>query len=119
MGVGDAPRALVVEDDSILRLLGRVNLELEGFEVQEAGTLAEAERALDDGPPDVVLLDVLLGGKPCDELLERLQAEGVPVALVTGLDRADSYADRVDAIISKPYEPSQLVAVARRLADAK
>ena len=40
------PTALVVEDDAALRMLVRVNLELEGFAVEEAGTLDEAEAAL-------------------------------------------------------------------------
>ena len=38
----------------------------------------EAER------PDVVLLDVHLGGEESTRLLEHLRAEGIPVALVTG-----------------------------------
>ena len=35
------PTALVVEDDAALRMLVRVNLELEGFAVEEASTLDE------------------------------------------------------------------------------
>jgi DNA-binding response OmpR family regulator len=106
------PTALVVDDDSSLRMLVRVNLELEGFSVREAGTLADAEAAVAAERPDVVLLDVHLGGEESTRLLEHLRAEGIPVALVTG--SADMRA--ADAVLPKPFEPRELVEVARRLA---
>jgi DNA-binding response OmpR family regulator len=110
------PTALVVEDDAALRMLVRVNLELEGFSVAEAATLDEAEAALARSRPDVVLLDVHLDGRETLGLLARLRAEGVPVALVTGSVDVDEYRDAADAVLSKPFQPQALVAVARRLA---
>jgi DNA-binding response OmpR family regulator len=112
-GVG---RALVVEDDAALRMLCRVNLELEGFTVDEAATLAEADAALARGRPDVVLLDVHLGSTDSHELLERLRREGIPVALVTGSVDAADYRDAADAVLTKPFVPQTLVETARRLA---
>jgi DNA-binding response OmpR family regulator len=109
-------RALVVDDDQALRMLCRVNLELEGFEVTEAGTLADADAALARDRPDVVLLDVHLGATDSSELLARLRRDGIPVALVTGSVDADEYRDRADAIIAKPFQPTTLVETARRLA---
>ena len=110
------PTALVVEDDAALRMLVRVNLELDGFVVKDAGTLDEAEAALARWRPDVVLLDVHLDGRDTLGLLARLRAQGVPVALVTGsVDLAD-YASQADAALPKPFQPSMLVDVARRLA---
>jgi len=109
------PTALVVDDDASLRMLCRVNLELEGFSVREAGTLSDAEAAVDAERPDVVLLDGHLGGKESTRLLEHLRAEGIPVALVTGsADMRDLGA--ADAVLPKPFEPRELVDVARRLA---
>ena len=110
------PRALVVDDDAALRMLIRVNLELEGFEVREAASVVEAESALQAGRPDVVLLDVHLGGMSSHDLLARLRAEGIPVALVTGSVDANEYRDRADAVVTKPFNPQDLVALARRLA---
>jgi DNA-binding response OmpR family regulator len=108
--------ALVVDDDAALRMLCRVNLELEGFAVREAATVAEAEAAVDAERPDVVLLDVHLGGDQTHDLLARLRSEGIPVALVTGsVDIAD-YRDAADAVIAKPFNPEELVETARRLA---
>jgi DNA-binding response OmpR family regulator len=110
------PTALVVEDDGALRMLVRVNLELEGFEVLEAATLEEAEEALRRTRPDVVLLDVHLDGRETLGLLAGLRSDGIPVALVTGSVDADEYRDAADEVLSKPFLPETLVAVARRLA---
>ena len=110
------PRALVVDDDPALRMLIRVNLDLEGFEVVEAGTIEESEEALRTARPDVVLLDVHLGGQQSFGLLARLRADGIPVALVTGSVDVEEYRDAADEVISKPFTPQALVAVARRLA---
>jgi DNA-binding response OmpR family regulator len=109
------PTALVVDDDAALRMLCRVNLELEGFSVREAGTLQDAESAVDAERPDVVLLDVHLGGEESSSLLARLRAEGIPVALVTGSADMRELGP-ADAVLAKPFEPRELVEIARRLA---
>jgi CheY-like chemotaxis protein len=109
-------RALVVDDDAALRLLCRVNLELEGFAVREAASVAEAEAALAAERPDVVLLDVHLGGEQTHELLARIRADGIPVALVTGSVDMNDYRDSADAMLAKPFVPQMLVETARRLA---
>jgi DNA-binding response OmpR family regulator len=111
-----APTALVVDDDGALRMLSRVNLELEGFVVREAANMAEAEEALAAERPDVVLLDVHLGSESSAPLLERLRAAGIPVALVTGSVDADEYRTRADAVLAKPFAPAKLVEIARTLA---
>ena len=114
----DEPAAtvLVVDDDVSLRLLCRVNLELDGFVVREAATIAEAEAAVAAQRPDVVLLDVHLQKDDSRALLERLRADGIPVAIVTGSADPDEYRDLADALIAKPFEPQALVETARRLA---
>jgi DNA-binding response OmpR family regulator len=108
--------ALVVDDDAALRMLCRVNLELEGFAVREAATVAEAEAALAAERPDVVLLDVHLGGEQSHDLLAQIRAAGIPVALVTGSVDMNDYRDSADAVLGKPFVPQMLVETARRLA---
>ena len=108
--------ALIVDDDAALRLLCRVNLELEGFAVREAATVAEAEAAIAAERPDVVLLDVHLGGEQTHTLLARIRADGIPVALVTGSADMHDYRDRADAVLGKPFVPQTLVDTALRLA---
>jgi DNA-binding NtrC family response regulator len=110
-------RALIVDDDPALRLLCRVNLELDGFEVREAATVAEADAAIADERPDVVLLDVHLArGESSHDLLARIRGAGIPVALVTGSVDIGDYRDQADAVLGKPFVPETLVETARRLA---
>lgn len=105
---------LVVEDDASLRLLARVNLELERFRVREAGTLEEARAAVASEPPALVFLDVHLHGESTDGLLDELRQAGIPVVVVTGTADITQYRDRADQVLGKPFEPSALVSAARR-----
>ncbi len=97
-------------------MLSRVNLELDGFSVREASTIAEADAAVAAERPDVVLLDVHLGSEASTPLLGRLRGAGIPVVLVTGSVDIDEYRDRADTVLAKPFEPTELVEIARRLA---
>jgi DNA-binding NtrC family response regulator len=113
---GDTTTVLVVDDDPSLRLLCRVNLELEGYAVVEAGTIAEAERALDNGGVDVVLLDLHLGNEHGISLVPTLEQCGLgsSVALLTG-----SPGSRLPAgatVIPKPFAIDDLTGTVRRLA---
>jgi DNA-binding response OmpR family regulator len=110
------PRVLVVDDDPALRLLAKINLELEGFEVVEASTVDEADAAVRAGRPDVVLLDVHLGHEETHELLARLRADGIPVALVTGSADIGEFRHTADGVLTKPFSPHALVELARKLA---
>jgi two-component system, response regulator AauR len=105
---------LVVEDDPSLRLLCRMNLELEQFRVREAGTVEEARAAVGAERPALVFLDVHLHGLPSDALLDELRSGGVPVVIVSGSADIAEYRGRADAVLAKPFEPAALVAAARR-----
>ncbi len=105
---------LVVEDDPSLRLLCRVNLELEQFDVREAATAEAARSAVRERRPDVVLLDVHLGDTASDSLLEELRASGIPVVVVTGSADIEQYRELASDVLGKPFEPSDLVAAAKR-----
>ena len=112
---------LVVDDEPSLRLLCRVNLELEGFRVLEAGTLDEARRTLEADMPEVVLLDVHIAGEDGRDLLEELRASESPVKVVmlTGsVDVTLGHFDAADRVVVKPFEPLELVAVVRQLVGA-
>jgi DNA-binding response OmpR family regulator len=112
---------LVVDDEPSLRLLCRVNLELEGFRVLEAGTLGDARTLLEQEPPDVVLLDVHIGGEDGRDLLEELRAADSPTKVVMLTGSVDVTLGRfgaADEVVVKPFEPLELVAVVRRLVGA-
>jgi len=105
---------LVVEDDAALRLVCRVNLELDEFRVREAGSLEEARAAVAQERPALVFLDLHLGFTASDELLGELLAASIPVVLVSGTVDVTEYEARASAVLRKPFEPSELVAAARR-----
>ena len=96
----------------------RVNLELDGFRVLEAATVADARHVLETEPVDVVLLDLNLGAERSDALVDELRGRTppVPVALVTGSSDAPR-ADRpeADAVLTKPFDLEELTATVRRL----
>ena len=106
-----ATTVLVVDDDPTIRLVCRLNLELDGFHVLEAGNLTDARAAIETGTPDVLLLDVRVGiedGIAFLHELKRAQPD-FPVALVTGSARGDELLGAgADAVITKPFELEQL-----------
>ena len=112
-GVGHT--VLVVDDDDSLRMLCRVNLELEGYRVLEAPTVERAEELLRGENVDVVLLDVHLGSGDGFEVLAELNDERV--ALFTGSFEVDAQRSaEVDAVLSKPFTLTDLSETVGRLA---
>ena len=110
---------LVVDDDQALRMLCRVNLELEGHRVLEAASLAEARELLADSDIDVVLLDVHVGRDDGRQLLEEIKggASGPRVALFSGSVGFDfEPPSEVDAVVSKPFSLEVLASTVERLA---
>jgi DNA-binding response OmpR family regulator len=112
------PTVLVVDDEPSLRLLCRVNLELDGYLVLEAEDVAEAEQILLAETVDVVLLDVHVGPESGVELMRRLRERGgaPPVVLVTGSARLDAATQaEADGLVAKPFRLEELLGVVRRL----
>jgi DNA-binding response OmpR family regulator len=105
---------LVVDDDPSIRMLCRLNLELDGWSVRDAATIREAREQLEG--VDVVVLDVHLGSGSGIELLQELRHERpeVKVAMLTGTDRLEGVDS--DAVIPKPFTLEQLSSTVAKLA---
>ncbi len=103
-------RVLVVDDDASIRLLCRVNLELRGYAVAEAATLAQARAVLAGGGVHAVLLDLALGADDGLELLPELRE--LPVALMTGRDGPGP----AHPVLEKPFALEELVSTVELLA---
>jgi DNA-binding NtrC family response regulator len=108
---------LVVDDDEALRMLCRVNLELEGYRVLEAGSLTVARDLLAAEAVDVVLLDVHVGSENGTELLRELRSSrpGLPVALFSGTSELRETGEDADAVIRKPFGLDELGSTVARL----
>ena len=70
---------LVVEDEPQIQELIAVNLEHIGHRVRRAATAEEAESAIRDELPDVVVLDWMLPGESGLSFARRLRAERPPI----------------------------------------
>jgi DNA-binding response OmpR family regulator len=112
---GAGHTVLVVDDDDSLRMLCRVNLELEGYRVLEAATVERAGELLRDESVDVVLLDVHVGSGDGFSVLGELSGERV--ALFTGSYEVDEQRSaQVDAVLRKPFKLTDLSETVGRLA---
>jgi DNA-binding response OmpR family regulator len=116
MGVGAGKTVLVVDDDASLRVLCRINLELDGYRVLDAASLADARQALAAEPVDAMLLDFHLGDGDGRQLLESLGEDRPPVALFTGSATIDQeLRDLADDVLPKPFTLAALGATVRKL----
>ena len=117
---GSGATVLVVEDDPALRLLCTVNLELEGHRVLEAPTVDAARDHLEREEIDVVLLDVHVGAHSGYDLIDPIRDRGTTqIVLMSGtaeVTQADR--DRVDAVLSKPFEPEDLAMLVVRFSQS-
>ena len=112
---GAGHTVLVVDDDDSLRMLCRVNLELEGYRVLEAPTVETAQELLRDESVDVVLLAVHVGSGDGFKVLAELTGERV--ALFTGSFEVDERRSaEVDAVLRKPFTLTDLSETVGRLA---
>lgn len=124
--MSDQPRVLVVDDDEVIRQLITVNLQLEGFEVFTATDGQDCLDRVVDVDPRVVTLDVMMPRLDGWEAASRLRldprTEHIRIILLTA--RAQDTDVRrgerigVDAYLTKPFDPDDLVETVRRLAGA-
>jgi response regulator RpfG family c-di-GMP phosphodiesterase len=115
--MGRTPRVLVIDDDRLLCELVRTTFELEGFYVDTAYDVIEAERVLVESRPDAILLDIGLPGIDGIFYLERLretpQTSRIPIVAISGSEEAGRAARSVgaEAFLRKPFSPLELIAL--------
>jgi CheY-like chemotaxis protein len=118
-------RVLVVEDDDVIRQLITVNLELEGFEVFPAVDGQDALEKVAEANPDVITLDVMMprldGWSTAERLRENPDTANIRIVLLSAraqeadLQRGERIG--VDAYLTKPFDPDELIEVVRRLGE--
>ena len=117
------PLVLIVDDDPGLREYLRANLEIDGYLVREAESAEDGLAALEDEPPDLILLDVMMPGMNGWEMLQRVQERhgvgAIPVIMFSGKvddsDVAEAKERGAEAFIGKPFDPEQLLASTKQL----
>ncbi|HEY59448.1 MAG TPA: response regulator transcription factor [Anaerolineae bacterium] len=118
------PKILVIEDEERMARFIRLNLEHDGFLVNEGLTGREGLDKMRTFMPDLILLDIMLPDIDGFEVLKMIrEIDNVPVIILTVKGEED---DRVrglelgaDDYVTKPFSPRELVsrvkAVLRRV----
>src|SRR5271165_5009486 len=116
-------KVLVVEDEEPLSVLLQYNLEAEGFRVSLASRGDEAEVAVSEDPPDLIILDWMLPGLSGIELCRRLRAgkfaTTIPILILTARgeeqDRIRGLTTGADDYVVKPFSVPELMARVRAI----
>ncbi len=111
-------KVLVVEDEEPLATLLQYNLEAEGFRVTISIRGDEAEIAVSEDPPDLIILDWMLPGLSGIELCRRLRSgkvsRSIPILMLTARggeqDRIRGLMTGADDYVVKPFSVPELMA---------
>jgi DNA-binding response OmpR family regulator len=110
-------RVLVVDDEEGIRVLCRVNLELEGYEVLEAADGPTALELSRSKRPDLIFLDIMMPGMDGWEVLNELKDDpettAIPVVMLTArtseADQIRGWGGGIMEYLAKPFNPQRLV----------
>lgn len=114
---------LVVDDETAIRDMLRMALEIVDLRCIEADNIHDAYTQVVDERPDIVLLDWMLPGGSGLELLRRLKrgdtTRDIPVIMLTAKTAEDNVIQGLDVgaddYITKPFAPRELIARVRAL----
>ncbi|GAA3829397.1 hypothetical protein GCM10022226_57830 [Sphaerisporangium flaviroseum] len=117
-------RVLVVDDDEVIRQLIAVNLSLEGFQVETATDGQDCLDRVGSVQPDVITLDVMMprldGWMTATRLRGDESTNHIKIMMITARaqedDKKRGLAIGVDAYLTKPFDPAELIQVVRDLA---
>ena len=120
-------KVLVVDDDPDFCEISRLILTREGYEVQTAANGDIALRLIREDRPAIVVLDVMMAGvldgvSVAHAMSDEPSLRDVPIVMVSSIANSQS-ADMfptdeyipIDAWISKPVQPDELLATVTRL----
>jgi excisionase family DNA binding protein len=117
------PPVLLVDDDEGMRELVRLQLEREGYDVQEAASADEGMAAIEARKPDLVLLDVMMPHVDGWEMLRRIQerygAGAIPVLMFSGQvdddGRRQAASSGARGFVGKGFDLDELVEQAKSI----
>lgn len=109
---------LIVDDESAIRDMVSVALEVAGYRCLQAGNARTAHALIIDASPDLVLLDWMMPETSGLELLRRLRRDELtaklPVIMLTAKAEEDNMIQGLDSgaddYMSKPFSPRELIA---------
>ncbi|HEU4595721.1 MAG TPA: response regulator transcription factor [Pyrinomonadaceae bacterium] len=118
-----AKRLLVVDDEAKLLRAVAVTLREEGYEVATARSGAEALVSINASVPDLIISDIRMPSMDGYQLARALRSnprtELIPVIFLTAKgerkDRIAAIRTGIDAYLTKPFDPEELLAVVSNL----
>ncbi len=108
-------KILVVDDEKKLRTILKAFLEKEGFVVKTAADGHIALEIINNSPPDLVVLDLMLPGLSGQEVCQSIRRKmGLPIIMLTARgeeeDKINGFKYGADDYLVKPFSPRELVA---------
>ena len=110
-------RVLIVDDETAIREMIVLALEMAGYETVEAADGLQALRLIQNQPFDLVLLDWMMPGASGLETARRIrkdeQNKSLPIVMLTAKEDEDAKITGLsvaDDFITKPFSPRELVA---------
>jgi signal transduction histidine kinase/CheY-like chemotaxis protein len=114
-----AGRALLVDDDDVVRRSVRQALEPIGWKVAEAKNGLRAIEAITAARPDVIILDLMMpemdGFEFMDELRGRPDWQEIPVVVITAKDLTEEDRDRLNGGVERIIQKSNRDEMLRQL----
>lgn len=121
-----AKKILIVDDSESVRMIARIALREQGYDVVEANNGVEALKQLDAERVNLVISDVNMPEMDGITLLKQIKASArhkfMPIIMLTteaGQDKKDEgRAAGAKAWITKPFQPDVLIAAVSKLMPA-
>jgi len=112
-------RLLVVDDEAKLLKAVAATLRAEGYEVTTARSGADALVSINQRTPDLIVSDIRMPGMDGFQLARALRSNPrtkfVPIIFLTAKDeredRINGFRTGIDAYLTKPFDPEELLAV--------
>jgi len=115
-------RILIVDDETHVRFLLEQTLEdFEdyGVEIETASNGQDALQKIENAPPDLIFLDVMMplvnGFEVCSRVKSSEQADSITIVLLTAkgqeIDRQKGEEVGADRYLTKPFDPDEIVEV--------
>ena len=110
-------RVLIIEDEPDIRKTIDYNLTKESFEVVQASSIAEGEKALAANKIDVIILDLMLpdgsGLTLCRDIKSDAKTKHIPIIILTAkteeVDRVVGFELGADDYVTKPFSVRELI----------
>jgi two-component system response regulator HydG len=116
-------KILIIEDEEILRFTFKSFLLKEGHKVITAKDYSSALKFISESEPDLIIADILLGGKTGIDILKKVKEKGMksPVIMITGQPSIETAAESVRLgaydYLAKPVEKQDLIKTTNQALD--